>query len=131
MQDKQEPLQTFVKKENINRSTFRRFYVESGLLNLKEASNRDEAQAKLCLNAYFKKTAKNRSNRTATATLATRYLTENEELAIIQLCHLLGSMGYGITHDELQAIVSSITNYNLDECDVVAVSDKIVHLLFS
>jgi len=58
MQDKQEPLQTFVKKENINRSTFCCFYVESGLLNLKEASNRDEAQAKLCLNAYFKKRQK-------------------------------------------------------------------------
>jgi len=40
-------------------------------------------------------------------------------------------MGYGITRDELQEIVSSITNYNLDERDVVAVSDKIVHLLFS
>jgi len=57
-------------------------------------------------------------------------LTENEELAIIQLCHLLGSMGYGITHDKLQEIVSSITNYNLDGNDVVTVLDKIVCLLF-
>ncbi len=58
MQDQQEPLHTFVKKENINRSTFHRFYVESGLLNLKEGGSRDEAQARLCLNAYFEKKTK-------------------------------------------------------------------------
>jgi len=40
-------------------------------------------------------------------------------------------MGCGITSDELQDIVSSITNFNLDECDVVSVSDKVVHGLFS
>jgi len=131
MQDKQEPLQTFVKKENINRSTFRRFYIESGLFNLKEGGNRDEAQAKLCLNAYFEKKTKNRSYRTLNATISTKYLTDNEELAIIQLCRLLGGMGYGITRDELQDIVSSITNFNLDECDIISVSDKVVCGLFS
>jgi len=40
-------------------------------------------------------------------------------------------MGYGITHDELQDIVSNITNWHADECEVVEVSDKIVHGLFS
>jgi len=115
MQDQQEPLHTFVKKENINRSTFHHFYVESGLLNLKEGGNRDEAQARLCLNAYFEKKTKNRSYRTSNATMATKYLTDNEELAIIQLCRLLGGMGYGITRDELQDIVSSITNFDLDK----------------
>jgi len=44
MQDKQEPLHTLVRKDNINISTFYLFYVESDLLNLKEGSNRDEAQ---------------------------------------------------------------------------------------
>ncbi len=131
MQDPQEPLHTFVKKVNINRSTFRRFYIESGLFNLKEGGNRDEAQAKLCLNAYFEKKTKNRSYRTLNATISTKYLTDNEELAIIQLCRLLGGMGYGITRDELQDIVSSITNFDLDERDVVDVSDKVVHGLFS
>jgi len=131
MQDQQEPLHTFVKKENINRSTFRRFYVESGLLNLKEGGNSDEAQARLCLNAYFEKKTKNRSYRTSNATMATKYLTDNEELAIIQLCRLLGGMGYGITRDELQDIVSSITNFDLDERDAISVSDKVVRGLFS
>ncbi len=63
--------------------------------------------------------------------MSTKYLTDNEELAIIQLCRLLGSMGYGITRDELQDIVSSITNFDLDERDIVAVSDKVVRGLFS
>jgi len=131
MQDQQELLHTFIKKENINRSTFCHFYVESGLLNLKEGGNRDEAQARLCLNAYFEKKTKNRSYRTSNATMATKYLTDNEELAIIQLCRLLGGMGYGITRDELQDIVSSITNFDLDERDAISVSDKVVRGLFS
>ena len=63
--------------------------------------------------------------------MATKYLTDNEELVIIQLCHLLGGMGYSITHDELQDIVSSITNFDLDKRDAISVSDKVVCGLFS
>jgi len=85
----------------------------------------------LCLNLYFETKLKNRSNRTFNASASTRYLSDNEELAIIQLCHLLGSMGYGITRDELQDIVSGITNWQNDEREFVYVSDKIVHGLFS
>jgi len=57
--------------------------------------------------------------------MSTKYMIDNEELAIIQLCHLLRSMGCGIAHDELQDIVSNITNLNLDEHDVISVSDKL------
>ncbi len=55
---------------------------------------------------------------------------DNEELAIIQLCHLLGGMGYGITHDELQEIISNLTNFDVDEQEKVEVTDKVVRGLF-
>jgi len=59
-----------------------------------------------------------------------RYLTDNEELAILQLCHLLGSMGYGITCDKLQEIVSNLTNFDVYEQEIHKVSDKVVRGLF-
>ncbi len=57
-------------------------------------------------------------------------MTDNEELAIVQLCHLLGSMGYGITCDELQEIVSNLTNFDVDKQEKVEVTDKVVRGLF-
>jgi len=131
LQDKPEPLHAFCQKENMNRSTFRRFFFESGLHNLKENGIRDEEQAKVVLNAYFEKKFKNISNCTKNAWKQSRYLSDNEELAIIQLCCLLGSMWYGITHDKLQDIISNVTNWNTDEWEFVEVSDKVVHGLFS
>ena len=94
----------------MNRSTFHRFFFESGLHNLKENGIRDEEQAKVVLNAYFEKKFKNRSDCLKNAWKQTRYLSDNEELAIIHLCRLLGGMGYGITRDELQDIISNVTN---------------------
>jgi len=52
-------------------------------------------------------------------------LSDNEELSITQLCHLLGSMGYEITCDELEDIVSNSTNWQNDECEHVNVSEKL------
>ncbi len=57
-------------------------------------------------------------------------MTDNEELTIIQLYRLLGSMGYGITHDELQEIVSNVTNFDVDEREKIEVTDKVVRGLF-
>ncbi len=131
LQDEHETLHAFCQKENMNRSTFCHFFVESRLQKLKEDGVKDEEQARLCLNLYFETKLKNRSNCTVNASASTRYLSDNEELAIIQLCHLLGSMGYGIMHDKLQDIVSGITNWQNDEREFVDVSDKIVRGLFS
>jgi len=55
LQDEPEPLHTFCQKENMNRSTFHRFFFESGLHNLKENGIWNEEQAKVALNAYFQK----------------------------------------------------------------------------
>jgi len=40
-------------------------------------------------------------------------------------------MGYGITRDELQDVISDVTNWNSDEREFADVSDKIVRGLFS
>ena len=58
LQDEQEPLHVFVEKENMKRSTFRRFFIESGLQKLKESGCKDEVQAWLCLTSYFEKSQK-------------------------------------------------------------------------
>jgi len=68
LQDEQEPLHVFVEKENMKRSTFRRFFIESGLQKLKESGCKDEVQARQCLMTYFEKKVKNRSFRTENAT---------------------------------------------------------------
>jgi len=39
-------------------------------------------------------------------------------------------MGYGITHDELQEIVSDVTNFDVDKRERHEVSDKVVRGLF-
>jgi len=131
MQNEQEHLHVFAKRQNISRSSFRRFFFESGLQNLKESGNKDEAQARLCLTSYFEKKARNRSYRTEKATNSTRYLTDNEESAIVHLCRLLGSMGYGITRDELHAVINDVTNFDCDDRERVDVSDKVIRGLFS
>ncbi len=83
------------------------------------------------MTTYFAKKSKNRSSRSVNATDSTRYLTDNEELAIVHLCRLLGSMGYGITRDELHEIINDVTNCNCDERERVDVSDKVIRGLFS
>jgi len=131
LQTKQEPLHVFAEKENISRSTFRRFYIESGLQQLKQTGSNDEVHARSCLNAYFETKSKNRSKRAEKATKCKRYLTDDEELSIIHLCRLLGAMGYGLSSDELQGIVTDVTNFDVDEQERVEVSEKIARGLFS
>jgi len=131
LQNENEPLHAFCEKENMNQSTFCHFFVESRLQNLKENGIQDEEQTKKLLHAYFESKTKNRSSHTKNASKATRYLSENEELSIVQLCCLLGSMGYGITSDKLQSFISTITNWQIDECKIVEVSENIVCRLFS
>ena len=131
LQTKQEPLHVFAEKENISRSTFCHFYIESGLQQLKETGSNDEVHARSCLNAYFETKSNNRSKRAEKATKCKRYLTDDEELSIIHLCRLLGAMGYGLSSDELRGIVTDVTNFDVDERERVEVSEKIVCGLFS
>ena len=56
---------------------------------------------------------------------------DDEALSIIHLCCLLGSMGYSISSDELQGIVTDVTNFDVDEQERVEVSEKIVRGIFS
>jgi len=64
VQDEGKPMLAFCQEANMNRSTFRRFFIESGLHDLKESGVRDEQQAKVRLNAYFAEKSKNRSKHT-------------------------------------------------------------------
>jgi len=58
LQNEQEPMHAFTKKENMNRSIFHCFFIESGLQKLKESGCKDEVQARLCLTSCSEKSLK-------------------------------------------------------------------------
>ena len=47
----------------------------------------------------------------------------------MQFCTVLGSMGYGITHEELDSFADSIVNQNIDYCEHVKISKHVIDSL--
>jgi len=86
----------------------------------------DAAVAELLVTKYFKITSKNCSERTTAAHAAFRYLTEHEEHALVQLCTVLGTMGYGLTCSDLHSFADSIVNENVDAHEHVAISKHVM-----
>jgi len=85
----------------------------------------DVAVAELLVTKYFKITSKNCSERTTAAHAACCYLTEHEEHALVQLCTVLGTMGYGLTCNDLHSFADSIVNENVDSHEHVAISKHV------
>jgi hypothetical protein len=56
-----------------------------------------EQAAEAVKNDYVSSLKNNTSKQRNNANASHRYLTNKEELAIVQLCHVLGSMGNGLT----------------------------------
>ena len=52
------------------------------------------------------KKKKNEKARVSAAGVANRYLTDNKELAIVQMCRVLSMCGRGVSTDELLAITN-------------------------
>ena len=66
------------------------------------------------LKSSLAKTRQNSRKRTGAASKASRYLTNNEELAIVQIARLMGSCGAGIGRDELLDIVNTYIHHHED-----------------
>ena len=119
-------INAFIKtKENISKSSFLRYYNKSGLANYKKQGTFDAEIAKVILTKYFEKTIQNTKDRVKTAQSNTRYLTDNEERSLVQLCTVLGSMGYGLTRDDLHGFADALVNKDVDERQRIPISKHV------
>jgi len=109
-------------KENISKSLFLRYYNKSGLAAYKRQGTFDASIAKMMLTTYFEATNKNSKNRILAAQDSIRYLTANEERSLVQLCTVLGAMGYGLTRDDLHCLADDLVNQDVDEREKVSIS---------
>jgi len=78
------------------------------LADLKEKGTFNAAIAKVLLTKYFKSTKHNSSMRTAKAHSSCCYLTENEEHSLVQLCTVLGTMGYELIHEYVHRLADQL-----------------------
>ena len=81
--------------------------------------------AKALVTKYFEKTSMQCSKRTVAAHAVCCYLTEHEEHSLVQLCTVLGNMGYGLACDNLHSFADSIVNENINKCEHVSISKHV------
>jgi hypothetical protein len=79
-----------------------------------QAENTCVGDVEKVLKAHLAKTRVNARNRTGPANVAKRYLTNNEELAFVQIARLMGSCGAGVGKEELLGIVNSYIHHHED-----------------
>jgi hypothetical protein len=71
-------------------------------------------EADVALRVKLAKKKKNEKARVSAAGVANRYLTDNEELAIVQMCRVLSMCGRGVTKDELLNITNEYIHHHED-----------------
>jgi hypothetical protein len=94
-------------------SSMRRLFLNCKVFEM-QAKNASVGNVEKALKGYLAKTRENEKTRTASAHEANRYLTNNEELAIVQIARLMGSCGAGVSKDELLEIVNSYIHHHDD-----------------
>ncbi len=112
-------------KKNISKSSFLRYYNKSGLAAYKQQGTFDTGIAKTMLTAFFETTNKNSKSRILAAQDSICYLTANEEPLLVQLCTVLGAMGYGLTCNDLHCLADDLINQDVDECQKVSISKHV------
>jgi hypothetical protein len=71
-------------------------------------------EADVALRVELAKKKKNEKGRVSAAGEAKQYLTDNEELAIVQMCRVLSMCGRGVTKDELLNITNEYIHHHED-----------------
>jgi len=79
----------------------------------------------MMLTACFETTNKNSKSRILATQDSIRYLTANEECLLVQLCTVLGAMGYGLTRDDLHCLADDLVNQDVDEHEKVSISKHV------
>jgi hypothetical protein len=114
----------------IPRSSFQRHFNASGLSVLK-AQDKPIEVARAAAAAYARVLAISKKKRTVKAAALNRYLTEQEELSLVQLIRLMASMGHGVTKPDVLSLIDEYVNLEEDERDSVEVSEKLLRGLFA
>jgi len=125
-------INSFVRaREKISKTSFLRYFLKSGLADLKQNGTFDAGIAKVLLTKYFEDTKHNASERTASAHASCHYLTENQEHSLVRLCTVLGCMGYGLTRNDIHNFADQIVNKNVDERVRVPISKHVTEGLLT
>jgi hypothetical protein len=121
------PLREYLKTTNciIPRTTFHKACTTIGLKE-KKLSNIPLEAVEKCIICYFTDMNKNEKYRGSKAGAANRYLTDNEEMAVMQIARLLGEMGGGLSKSELLKIVDEYVNQHEDDCMKISCSEKML-----
>jgi len=82
----------------------------------------DASIAKIMLTNYFEKTMQSCKERIAAVQDSCHYLTANDELLVVQMCTVLGYMGYGLSHHDLHEIADTIVKKDIDEWLCIPIS---------
>jgi hypothetical protein len=94
-------------------STMRRLFFHCKVFEMK-TNNTSVGEVEKVLTDYLKKKRMNERTRTGAAHVALRYLTDNEELAIVQIARLMGSCGAGVGRDEVLDMVNTYIHHHAD-----------------
>ena len=125
-------INSFVRaREKISKTSFLRYFLKSGLADLKQNGTFDAGIAKVLLTKYFEDTKHNSSKRTVSAHASCNYLTENQEHSLVQLCTVLGCMGYGLTCNDIHNYADQIINKNVDQRVRVPISKHVTEGLLA
>jgi hypothetical protein len=121
----------FCKSETtIPRTTFIRHYNSSGLSQLKSEDKPIEV-ARAAAAKYTRGLAIGKKKRTAKASALNRYLTEQEELSLVQIIRLLASIGHGVTKPDVMSLIDEYVNLEEDDRNSVEISESVFRGLMS
>jgi hypothetical protein len=113
----------------IPKATFTRHMTKSTLRKMRD-DKAPVAAAVIVFEKYLTKLSGNTSSRPNVAHDSNRYLTDNEELHVVQLIRLLAGMGFGITLQEAREIIDEIVSFNEPGMSHVECSDKVLRRIF-
>jgi hypothetical protein len=128
--DKKEISQNeFSKIRGVPRATFQRHWRDCGLASLKKRGGCEE-QAKHILAIYFaEKTAVSEKARKDASKLC-QYLTDDEQVSLLQMCGLVACIGTGgVTDDDQLAIINEIvseSSFDVEEDDRIHVCKEVL-----
>lgn len=115
--------------QQIPKNTFQRHVNRSKLFEMKA---RDESivLASKVFQAYLKQLAVNVSSRTETSHDFHHYLTNDEELQLVEMLRVMSAMGFGISSHEAREIINTIVNHDEPEVSHIECSNKVLHRIF-
>ena len=119
---------------NIPRETIRRYFAATGLAKLakklpkgKPRTMNDEKKKEVI--QHCSSVAFNRKSSLTKAGAAKRYLTDNEELQVVQIARCLSAIGHGISRLELLSLVNDLIRQKTCVGDPILATDKYVRAL--